>query len=379
MLLLSACVTGGVGMQYRTLNPISNAVRTHFKVVHKGGKTYLLIYSELSEYTLTAAAYNEFDTNDKIWDSGTAQVQDCPFAAGAKYVEVFANPRSKLYGLYVSVQNPSQRYIYSDIMAVNPHQDGPQTIHFYKDGQVLPRAYVAANQAISIGHASDTVRQFAVRRITSALPIAAAPTSQDVKPFSPIRAPMELQIVPRDSVFALAQKGVYFIQTDTASNKGVFLQVVDEDFPKLTQLAELIEAMRYITKNDEYQTLMNAADGKAELDRYWLARSLDKERARSLLRTYYRRAETANYYFTAEQVGWRTDRGIIFMVFGKPENVRKFANKEVWTYSQTPYRPSIEFIFNRTGEIYTLQRSESYRNYWNSEIMQWRNGAMHKD
>lgn len=382
LLLLSSCVGSGLNsgfaLQNRALNPVVNTLRTQFKVVHFGAKTYLLVYSEAADYKLLANAYNEYDSNDKIWDNSTTSLLPCPFAAGAQYLEVIVPEKVRLYALHLTLQNEEARYIYSDILLVNRHQDNPQTILAYPEkGQILATKYVKIGQVVTFGHASDTVTQFAVRYYPDALEVAAAPTAKDAKMFSPFKAAHELKIFPRDSSFTFSREGTYFVQTDTAKNQGVFYYCTDADFPKITRLSYLIEPMRYITKNDEYQQLITSADPKTELDRYWLARSLDKERSRGLLRAYYRRAETANYYFTAETAGWKTDRGIIFIVFGKPKNIRKFANTEIWVYPQTSYRPPVEFIFKRTGEIFTLQRDPTYRDFWNSEILQWRNGAMH--
>jgi GWxTD domain-containing protein len=378
-LLLCSCGSYDLLLHNRPLNAVSNANRTQFSVVHIGGKTYLLVYTEVENYQLIARAYNEYDGNDKIWENLPDDMKPCPFASWAKYVEVIVPERVKTYGLYVTLQNESTRYVYSDILLVNRHQDNTQTIQVYTadDGQLSATKYIKKGTNIHFGHNSDTVQNFAIRYYATPLAIAASPTSSDAQAFNPLRAAAEFSFVKRGEKYAFDRIGTYFVQTDSSSNKGIFLTCVDSDFPKMTNLGELIQAMRYITKNEEYELLSTTENKKDEFDRYWLARSPDKERARGLLRTYYHRAETANFYFTAEQAGWRTDRGIIFIVFGKPKNIRKFANSEVWLYTPTNYRASVEFVFKRTGEIYKLQRDANYRPFWDSEVAQWRNGVMH--
>jgi GWxTD domain-containing protein len=378
-LLLFGCGTYDLLLENRPLNAISNTNRTQFQVVHIGGKTYLLVRTDVAAYQLIARAYNEYDGNDKIWENLPDDLKPCPFASWAKYVEVVVPERVKTYGLHVTLQNEATRYVYSDILLVNRHQDNAQTIQVYTadDGQLLPTKYIKKGTNIHFGHNSDTAQNFAIRYYPTALPIAVAPSSTKAEAFNPLRAAAEFSFVKRGEKYTFDRLGTYFVQTDSSSNKGIFLTCVDSDFPKMSNLGDLIEAMRYITKNDEYELLNTSEDKKEALDRYWLARSPDKERARGLLRTYYRRAETANFYFTAEQAGWRTDRGIIFIVFGKPKNIRKFANSEVWLYTQTNYRAAVEFVFKRKGEIFTLQRDETYRGFWDSEVIQWRNGVMH--
>ncbi|MBL0095447.1 MAG: GWxTD domain-containing protein [Bacteroidetes bacterium] len=63
----------------------------------------------------------------------------------------------------------------------------------------------------------------------------------------------------------------------------------DADFPKVTRAEQLIESTRYITTRKEYMQLMNEADKKAALDKFWLEIGGQPERARNLIRSYYNR------------------------------------------------------------------------------------------
>ena len=379
LLLAAGCANSDMLLHNRPLNSVQNASRTHLHVAHIGAKSYLLIRSEVASYSVLVRAYNEYDGNDKIWELTSTDPAACSFAADCRCIELPEVPaRARLYALHVIVQNNATKYVYSDLLPINREQDGTQTLHIHDtQGNLRTQKYFAIGSALRFSHRSDDVQRFFVRHYPTAQLVAAAPHNEDrTQNFNPLTAPARTFRIERDSLFTLSEEGTYFLQTDSASNKGVLFICTDGDYPKITRLAELVEAMRYITKNDEYERLHTAQDQKAELDRYWLARSPDKERSRSLLRIYFKRAETANAYFTAEQAGWRTDRGIIFIVFGKPKTIRKFAHHETWFYPPTNYRPSVEFVFQRRGEIYQLDRNRQYRDIWNAEINQWRAGYM---
>ncbi len=148
------------------------------------------------------------------------------------------------------------------------------------------------------------------------------------------------------------------------------------DFPRPSRLADLLQPLRYISKNAEFDKINNATDKKAELDAFWLARNKDKERARQLLKLYYQRVEEANFYFTTYKAGWQTDKGLVFIIFGQPTVVRKFSSKEVWFYKEQNNRQPVEFVFERVGELFYLDRDRAYRQVWDYTISLWRKGKI---
>ena len=120
-----------------------------------------------------------------------------------------------------------------------------------------------------------------------------------------------------DEAFTLDRQGLYLVQIDSSSKEGLFINCVDEHFPKITQLKELASCLRYITKKEEYQNITNPnLDTKLELDKFWLSRAGNKNKARLLIRLYYNRIQLANEYFSTYKKGWKTDRGMIYTVFG---------------------------------------------------------------
>ena len=81
------------------------------------------------------------------------------------------------------------------------------------------------------------------------------------------------------------------------------------------------------------------------IDKYWLGKAASKERARSLIRTYYSRVELANKLFTCHLEGWKTDRGLISIIFGPPTYISNNRNSEVWSYGDDNNINSLKIYF----------------------------------
>ena len=137
------------------------------------------------------------------------------------------------------------------------------------------------------------------------------------------------------------------------------------------------------TKN-EYSKLMNAEHPKKALDEFWLKCGGSYSKSRRLIEIYYDRVEEANTFFSGLQEGWRTDRGMIHIVMGVPDKVRRNRFSEVWTYGEEDTPSFIAFIFEKREHVlddnhFILIRGVSYKNNWDRVVTSWRNGRVQGD
>ena len=107
----------------------------------------------------------------------------------------------------------------------------------------------------------------------------------------------------------------------------------------------------------------------------------DENTAKSLIREYYKRVEIANRYFGTYREGWKTDRGIIFIVYGQPSTIYKDLNSESWIYGEENNILSVKFTFRKirseeSDNIFILQRSEDYKSNWYRAVDDWRQGRI---
>jgi len=172
--------------------------------------------------------------------------------------------------------------------------------------------------------------------------------------------------------FTPQQTGYYLFES---KEKNRSLLCVNNSFPKIKDYKVLIPSLRYITKNEELKQVSTNKNLEKALDSFWLSIGNNKARATKLKQEYLLRLETSNKYFSSIVPGWQTDRGMIYIIFGPPNEVYKTEEGENWYYSE----PKIQFKFMRKVVInnynhYQLQRSENLALYWHRAVNKWRNG-----
>jgi GWxTD domain-containing protein len=169
------------------------------------------------------------------------------------------------------------------------------------------------------------------------------------------------------------REGLYLAQSDTTKASGVAFRVQSGTYPKYSRIEDLAGPLVYVTTTEEFNELKAANGEKVKFDKVILDITRDKERAKDFMRSYYQRVELANKYFTSYKEGWKTDRGMVYIIFGAPDNVTLGNETEIWFYKSSRTR----FIFLKRGSIYdpeyyVLQRSRSYSELWYNTVDFWR-------
>jgi len=177
--------------------------------------------------------------------------------------------------------------------------------------------------------------------------------------------------------FTPANTGFYFFQPDTSLMQGPTLFRMNPGFPKVTQHALMLDALRYITSFREFQQLNSYTVPKVAVDSFWIANAGRPDLATELIRKYYQRVETANQLYTSFTDGWKTDRGMIFIVMGKPTKVFRSFEQEVWIYGEYDDPRALKFYFNKavnpfTNNDYVLVRNQYYKSIWYQNVQLWR-------
>jgi GWxTD domain-containing protein len=117
-----------------------------------------------------------------------------------------------------------------------------------------------------------------------------------------------------------------------------------------------IEQVRYIAKDDELSLLKDAKtqeEKQARFMAFWKKRDPNPNTPRNeRMEEYYARVEYANKQFRHYVDGWRTDMGMVYIIFGAPNNVDRHPFEvdskpyEVWAYYEINY----SFVFiDQTG------------------------------
>lgn len=182
--------------------------------------------------------------------------------------------------------------------------------------------------------------------------------------------------------FKVKKRGLYIIKADTLKNKGIIKVNFSNTYPLITKSYELTETLRYLISDKEHKSMINSGNKKLSIDNFWLKAAGNKERAREILKVWYNRATYANYYFTSFKEGWKTDRGMIYMLYGPPDDIKNFDDAEKWIYINTKEDKKIEFIFVIPEQAvsdndFVLLRDAKYINSWNKAVKSWRSGIIY--
>lgn len=165
----------------------------------------------------------------------------------------------------------------------------------------------------------------------------------------------------------------YLIQQDTFATQGITLMCLPEYFPDLRSVNELIESIGYITRKSEYLNLNTADVQKKQFDEFWLQLFPSAVDARLAIKRYYGNVRWANTIFSHYKPGWKNDPGMVYIVYGKPEIVYRFNNKEIWIYQATSFEfRTISHLF--TANLKILIRKQDYEREWYTKVREMRGG-----
>lgn len=160
----------------------------------------------------------------------------------------------------------------------------------------------------------------------------------------------------------------YVVKKDSNDMVGVTVVKCLPYYPKFKQLSELVASMHYILNASEKKAMRGANNLRQSFDSFWLNTFKTKSRARNAIRNYFSWVEQANALFTDFKQGWKTDRGMLFIVYGVPDEVYRTLNSEEWYYDDGS---AFEFIIIATffsPRTYTLRRRVEFKESWFDHI-----------
>ena len=183
------------------------------------------------------------------------------------------------------------------------------------------------------------------------------------------------------SEFVLNRTGIMHFYQDTLKN-GFCIKGFESTFPEVTTPINLLQPLRMLTSQKEFNDMNLLANKKEAVDKFWLDAGGNVNRARELIRVLYTRVMLSNQYFTSYTEGWKTDRGLIYIVFGLPVTIYKADNIERWIYGTSQSNKTLVFNFIRQSNPfsqndYVLSRDEMYKISWTQAVDTWRNGKVY--
>ena len=180
--------------------------------------------------------------------------------------------------------------------------------------------------------------------------------------------------------YTLPGEGMYHIQVDPTQPGGLTLFNFGDNYPRVATVSDMIGPIAYLASSVEFNELINQTNKKLAVDNFWLESAGNVQTAREMIRVYYNRVFFANYFFTSYKEGWKTDRGMMFIVYGPPNILTKRGDTEIWVYYRKKSREPLQFTFTRHASPYTQNDFMLERNFvnsmWVQAVRDWRSGKI---
>ena len=188
------------------------------------------------------------------------------------------------------------------------------------------------------------------------------------------------------------REGIYHCSVGRDIKEGYTFLNLGTAYPAMNSPEVMIEPLAYLASPDEVDTLRNALKPKVALDEFWIKCGGNIDKARELIRIYYTRVLYSNYYFTSYKQGWKTERGMIYIIYGPPDKVYKTIEGENWGYKESivkstwggRYKVKDDYLFfnfkkrenSFSDNDFYLSRGETLVTHWDKAIANWRKGIV---
>ncbi len=192
--------------------------------------------------------------------------------------------------------------------------------------------------------------------------------------------------------FAQQERGNYRFRVASAEEDSELFKARDfgvksTNYPALKTAQELAQPLAYLMNEDDYEDLMSISDSdslKEAIDRFWLKNIGSKNKAQNVLKMYYQRVLEANKQFSNFKEGWKTDRGMMYVLFGPPWYIDRRFDQVQWSYAYSRNDPDKNFVFFQPElrseffpfDHWILRRNQRYFNTQYQQRQLWLSGLI---
>lgn len=365
------------GLDYAVFNVDDSLTRVYMSFPYSQLKYIRENSVNIARFRFSYQLYDGYE-NSRLIDSASFYGLDS-LARSDRFFDSIALKlsRGKDYMLNVEITDLGSKKPYGAFLSINKSKGVGKDDFLLVDTNNLPlmRKYVLRNETIRVRSAA----------LINNLDVAVS--ERVISPAqSPYQFPEKPGEIPIDSAYLLTMKNGFSEAFELNPNSGFFVRTGEnfqplahtfyDGFPEIGSVEEMRESLRYITTDAEYREMQRQAP-RVAVDDFWVKVTGHPERALQQIKRYYSRVEEANRFFTLTGEGWKSDRGMIYMVYGPPNVVYKNALAEEWTYGEAGNPMSIRFLFkleSPAGSVsdFVMVRAESYRNSWHLAVSNWR-------
>ncbi len=345
--------------------------------------------NQLETYSLTTFRYSVFGSKDRrdLIKSETFKLAELLSFDKLPTDEVLLTiplnlrtNRSYWIELEMLVKQTTPKY--SEIAVYHKITDSPNNFKIVDENNgLLWSDWISQGKKIKLVHNNTNATNCFVKYYKPEFSPAKAPYAEsgylenpEIKPFDIFQVALQNG---ESFVIQLPGQGAYVIQPTQDAETGKTVTQFYTDFPQISSDAQKVFALRYLTPQKEFALMLQDTAANT-LKEFWFFEGRKKERSQEMMSTYYSRMQRANTLFTTYKEGWKTDRGMIFMVYGPPDGVYYQENQEVWEYGNNADYNDLKFVFTKNSNQfysneYYLERSCEFKNSWHKVVENWRN------
>lgn len=411
MLFIAGCSSrtgyqaSDVGYVYNTKNlaprpefVVHHTSETQTRIFYRINSADLLYMREPEEtvykanFTINFSLVPSFEITNRL-DSGVVTISDKASAPPTKaitgYFDLNTSQKTEdmKYVLKLTMLDKNRQVEFENFVRINKSSAMCSDYFLMTDtsGNPIFKNHVPKHVPFLLKYSGQSVNQFYVSYYKRDFPIALPPYSSGGEESFDLQ-PDTTFLVNANQSMMFTQSGFYHFRTDTSQWQGYTVYSFYNQFPFIAKRTHLGPPLRYLTTRREYDELSAAFNKPDELkkvvDNFWLNRSGSVERSKILLEAYYSRVQEANIFFSSYIEGWKTDRGIIYVIYGPPNKVYRSSEGENWIYGDENSSLSYYFSFDKvnnpfTDNDYAMERLTSYRYGWGQAIEAWRNGHVY--
>lgn len=376
-----------VGVLSKFLNKDSTHVRIFVYVDAVRGNIPIDIAEFSSLYTLNYVMYSDYGTRDRLaYGNVPLSIENLSRLDDQLVIQFDLKKPEKDFGVLLMEisQTGTLKKVLNDLPIRFKDQRASDKIAVFEGQKDIPlrRHFIRENETVVVQTIAGSGMPLHVSYYGQGFDAAPSPMNTVPRSVSKSLKLDSTFTIQSGQAISFNREGLYYVQVDTTQSEGLGILVKNDRYPKMTQPDLLTQPLLYMSTNQEITEMQSARDSKKALDKYWLSlMNGNPDLARQVIRTFYGRVEEANRLFTTYKEGWKTDKGMIFIVLGPPDKVQRSKDKEVWVYDQKANATNVNFTFNkRTNQFvddhYELVRFVEYQPIWYPVVEAWRNGAI---
>lgn len=292
-------------------------------------------------------------------------------------------PENGDYVLEVFLTDKKSEVTTSQVLNIKKDDEGNENSYLYLNQYAQPifKHFFTVNDSFRVRNTLKTSADMEVKKILAKTRPALPPDLLKTDEAEYDLTEDSVYFYPQidTSLLHFSEEGIYILKNKSIKSSKT-LSVFNEFYPYLRKPKQLLESLAYLSTEKEMQELIKLENPKVAVDSFWQVIANDFNKARELIRIYYNRVQLANYFFSELKEGWKTDRGMIYIIFGSPTQVSINKDGEIWSYGKST-KSGLTFSFYREhhtiyGEYFELNRSEQYARVWFNAISTWRKGKV---